>query len=215
MLIERRKTINIISILVIVISIVALSIAFAILSSTIRINGEAAIASTNWDIHFSPNPTIEPAGNISINPIITASDINGHSVTPSATATAATGTSTDISYSVTFLSPGEQVQYEFYVINNGDYAGRISAVNKKNVLSCTSAIQAEADIVCNELTYTLTDANGNIITPGKTIPPKTSEKLILTLGYDMDRTMTSDMLPTSTVTVTSESLRVSIIYSQD
>ena len=31
----------------------------------------------------------------------------------------------------------------------------------------------------------------------------------------MDRSMTADMLPSSTVTVTPESLRVSIIYSQN
>ena len=212
---ERRKSLNLITICIIVISIVALSIAFAVFSSTLRINGEADVASTNWDIHFSPDPTIAPAGNISINPIITASDLDGHSVTPTATATAATGTATDISYSVNFKSPGEQVQYEFYVINNGDYAGRISAVNKHNILSCTSSVQAEADVVCNELTYTLTDANGNVITPGRTIASKTSEKVILTLGYDMDSSMTADMLPSSTVTVTPESLRVSIIYSQN
>lgn len=212
---ERKKSISLIIICIIVISIIALSMAFAIFSSTLRINGEAEVLSTNWDLHFSPDGSIEPALNVSIDPIITAASLDGNPVTPTATATKATGTATDISYSVTFRSPGEQVSYEFYVVNNGDYDARISAVNKNNTLTCTSAIQSEANTVCNELTYTLTDKNGNQVTTGRTISKKTSEKFILTLGYDMDRSMTGDMLPTEPVTVTSESLRVSIIYSQN
>lgn len=212
---ERKKSIHLIVACALVISLIALSIAFSVFSSTLRINGQAEVVASNWDLHFSPSSTIGPSGEVSINPIITAYDENGNPITPTATATAATGVGTDLSYSVTFRSPREQVSYEFYVVNNGDYDARISSINKSSALSCTSAIQAEADVVCNELTYTLTDASGNIVNPGRAISSKTSEKLILTLGYDMDGTMTPSMLPTSTVTVSADSLRVSIQYAQN
>lgn len=214
---ERKKSINLIVICAIVISLLSLSIVFAIFSSRLRINGEAEVLSTNWDLHFSPTGSIGPETTISIQPIITsfATDPFGNPLSPTATATAATGTATDISYSVVFKTPQEQVQYEFYVVNNGDYAAKISTVNKSNTLSCTSVKQAEADVVCNELTYTLKDENGNDVTAGKLIESKTSQKLILTLGYDIDGTMTGDMLPSEPVTVTEDSLRVSIIYSQN
>lgn len=211
---ERKKSINLIITCVIIICLLTLSIVFAIFSSTLRINGAADIASTNWDLHFSNSSDVGPAVSFAIDPVITATDIDGREITPTATATQATGVSTDLSYTVHFKSPGEQIQYEFYVVNNGDYDAKISTVNMRNSLSCTSDNQAEADVVCNELTYTLTDTNGNPITAGRNINSKTSEKMILTLSYDIDRTMTGDMLPTSTVTVTEESLRVSILYSQ-
>ena len=212
---ERKKSINLIVVCALVLSLLALSIAFAVFSSTLRINGAADVAASNWDLHFSPSDTVGPIGVVSIEPIISASQLNGNDVTPTATATAATGDATDISYSVTFRTPGEKVSYEFYVVNNGDYNARISAVNKSNTLTCTSAIQSEANAVCNELVYTLTDENGNPITTGKTIASKTSQKIILTLSYDYDRTMTGDMLPTQPVTVSEDSLRISIIYSQN
>ena len=214
---ERKKSINLIFFCTLVISLVTLSIAFAAFSSTLTINGQAEVLSTSWDVHFSPSSTVGPEGTISINPIITSFlvDGNGNPVSPTATATPATGTATDLSYSVTFRAPQEQVQYVFYAVNNGNYPAKISTVNKSSSLTCTSSIQAEADIVCNNLIYTLKDENGNDILSGRTIAAKTSEKLILTLGYDIDGTMTEDMLPSTPVTVSSDSLRVSIIYSQN
>lgn len=212
---ERKRSINLMVMCSVVISLITLSVAFAVFSSTLKINGQAEVVTSKWDLHFSADSTVGPGAQVSINPIITALDASGNPVTPTATATAATGVDTDLSYSVTFRSPREQVQYEFYIVNNGDYNAKISTINKNNTLVCTSAIQSEANIVCNELTYTLTDSTGQIVTTGRTIGAKSSEKLILTLGYDMDGTMTPDILPTSPVTVSSDSLRVSIIYSQN
>ncbi len=146
---NRKITIPIV--IVLIIAVVSLGVAFAAFSTTLNINGTAAVESTTWDIFFTsqddgPKPTQSttvPAANISTGGT-TAENISASYV------------ATTYTWNASFKSPGDRIVYTIYVKNGGNYNAQVSNIVKPAV-QCTTDPQN----ACQYISYNLwTDSTG-------------------------------------------------------
>ena len=155
---EKNRGTAVAVIAALVISVISLGVAFATFSQTLNINGTATVQASTWDIHFSGASDGSTVGGT-----ISGSASN----TTGATATSAdegnTLTGTDFTWSASFKSPGDRVQYHFYVANEGNYNARISNVITPAVTCTTGSNPTSPETTyCNKITYTVSyDAAGN------------------------------------------------------
>lgn len=126
---------------ILIVGIVLMSVAYAILSTNLQINGTANVAATRWDIHFQNfDDTQIPANTINNEPntgII-------KSVTTSATAI--TNLKADLK------KPGDTIRYKFDIKNAGTIDAKLNSFSIDKNCSTSSA--------CDDVTYTVTCLNG-------------------------------------------------------
>ena len=194
-----EKTKNILMALLIV-GIVSMTIAYAALTQRLNINSNAKVLSKNttWNIHFT---------NLSAPTKIIRDNILDIIDSSSTTLSGLTAT---------LSAPGDSVSYTFDVINEGTINAKIntSGVHLANVSSATctgSPVPSEADctLVKNNLTYTLTYANGTALADGDKLAAGATKSLKLTITYNASATN----VPTNDVTITG--LDSYIDYIQD
>ena len=202
--IEKRRKMVKAGILIAVISTITLTVAYAALSSTLKITGTGTVNASNWDIQidtsiFQPNTT-----------------------TGKATYTTPTITGTTIAnYTASLLLPGDSVTLHFDVKNNGNLNAEIaSIINNSPVCTSETGNTQDASLVCDnlEVTFRYNDyteisvgdvintssefcENGNDISSGITT---------LTVKIKLKDSMTK--VPSSKVTISN--LRHEIIYTQ-
>ena len=140
---KKKKDSLFLVIVTLIISLIGLCIAYATFSQTLRINGSASVTASNWDIHFSS--TEGGSGGGTITP--TLSNINGSQ--PTSTASVGTFNSTQLTWTGSVKSPGDRIEFAFYIVNNGDYNAKISSLSK-SALTCKSNNVVETTI-CNKL----------------------------------------------------------------
>lgn len=202
---HRQKTKKIAStfILILVVSIISLTIAYAALSETLTISGSGTVNASNWDIN------------------VANSTVYSNKSTGSATFTTPTISGTTISYSVSLTKPGDSVTLYFDVTNDGDILGEITSI-VNSTPTCTSATgnTSDATLVCNNLQITMTYADGTAVSVGDVINTdsyrcttgttsgwsKTYIKLVISLNSNMSS------VPTSQVTLSN--LKHDILYGQ-
>ncbi len=148
----ENKKITIPIVIVLIIAVVSLGVAFAAFSTTLNINGTAAVESTTWDIFFTsqddgPKPTQSttvPAANISTGGT-TAENISASYV------------ATTYTWNASFKTPGDRIVYTIYVKNGGSYNAQVSNITKP-AITCTNDTKS----ACSHLSYNLyTDNAGN------------------------------------------------------
>ena len=101
---------------IVMVSVLTLTVVYAALSTTLQINGQAAVSAANWDIHLD---------NVVLN-------------SSSATTTAPTITnSTTASFSTTLTKPGDFYEFTIDVVNNGSIDAMIDSVTKNPTLTTT------------------------------------------------------------------------------
>ena len=113
----NRKTLYIILCIVLV-SIFSLTIAYAALSVTLNIVGNAEVVASTWDIHLD-------------NVKVTSGSVSG--TTPSITSP------TTATFSTNLTTPGDFYEFTIDVINNGSIDAMIDSVVKTPTLSSTQA----------------------------------------------------------------------------
>ena len=112
---QDRKTLYMV-LSVLVLSIFTLTMAYAALSTTLQINGNAEVSAASWDIHLD---------NVQLN-------------SSSATTTAPTITdSKTATFSTTLTKPGDFYEFTIDVVNNGSIDAMIDSVTKTPELSDT------------------------------------------------------------------------------
>jgi len=121
---NNKITIPIIAALVI--AVISLGIAFAAFSATLTINGNATIEASSWDIHFSETEKTSTAGSGA------APAQGGVTITPtiesgSAHSLVSTLTRDTFTWSGTFRTPEDTLEYRFWIVNAGDYNADLSA----------------------------------------------------------------------------------------
>lgn len=122
----------------VVISAISLGIAFASLSTTLRIDLNTKVESNTWNVFFDDDLTgTGPTGEVN------------KTIAGTAVSTTATLTSTVFTGGVTLKNPGDSVTYDFYARNTGDFNAKVSNVIEPT-LTCTFADNTDATTFCNE-----------------------------------------------------------------
>ncbi len=195
---EKSKNVIVFGVLAIVVSLVAVSIAYAGFSQNLNINGTANVKSVRWDVHFSNLGTAVATG--------TASEVTAPTIKEGSTVIG--------DYSVQLISPGDTIYYTFDVVNTGNFNAMLTGVTI-GTPSCISSVPAEQSVVCGNLSYKLYDTSSNteITTADNVVlAAKTGVrhfKIVLTYSSST----TASQLPTANVTV--GGLGVTLTYTQD
>ena len=157
---------------VLAVSLIGLTIAYAQLTQRLNINGTAKSKSNTWDIHFE---------NLK-------STVTGNAVLSQDNPLTIVSNSTTISGSVGNLSlPGDSIVYTFDIANKGTISAQLSADPIISTPECSSNDETGATVVCENVIYTLTYADGSKIKTGDILEKgeKKAAKLTLSLKNSM------------------------------
>ena len=162
---------------VLIVGLVAMTVAYAALSTNLQINGTANVAATTWDIHFA---------NVAVDTANTTTGLDYDLGTLDSTAlpsASATGTLID-DLTVTFNKPGDKLTVNFDIVN----AGTIDAKNTSFVKHITKDSGTASTADTNDVvTYTITcgtGANGNNTVLTKAGGSNASASCTLTVQFD-------------------------------
>ena len=157
---------------VLAVSLLGLTVAYAQLIQRLNINGTAKSKSNTWDIHFE---------NLK-------STVTGNAVLSQDNPLTIVSNSTTISGSVGNLSlPGDSIVYTFDIANKGTISAQLSADPIISTPECSSNDATGATVVCENVIYTLTYADGSKIKTGDILEKgeKKAAKLTLSLKNSM------------------------------
>ena len=157
---------------VLAVSLLGLTVAYAQLTQRLNINGTAKSKSYTWDIHFE---------NLK-------STVTGNAVLSQDNPLTIVSNSTTISGSVGNLSlPGDSIVYTFDIANKGTISAQLSADPIISTPECSSNDATGATVVCENVIYTLTYADGSKIKTGDILEKgeKKAAKLTLSLKNSM------------------------------
>lgn len=136
------------SVLALVISFVAISLAYAGFTQTLNVGGSAIVKAAKWDIHFE---------NL-------VENTSGLAVVESP-AYIKSGSTAIEDYAVTFSKPGDSLTYTFDVVNSGNFSAQLSSVDIGTPI-CKLTVSGEENIntanVCSNVSYELFDATTNV-----------------------------------------------------
>lgn len=172
------------------------TIVYAGFTQQLDIQGNATVKKSSWAIKFT---NLQPVVKTGTATEVTAPTINTND--------------TKISdYDVTLTTPGDSVTYDFDVTNEGTFDAKISSITIPKPTCAGSGVNAEADKtnVCNNLTYTLTYADGTQLAVDDTLTSGETKSLKLTLTYLSS--INAEQLPTEDVSISN--LAISVIYAQ-
>lgn len=157
---------------VLAVSLIGLTVAYAQLTQRLNINGTAKSKSNTWDIHFE---------NLK-------SNVTGNAVLSQDNPLTIVSNSTTISGSVGNLSlPGDSIVYTFDIANKGTISAQLSADPIISTPECSSNDATGATVVCENVIYTLTYADGSKIKTGDILEKgeKKAAKLTISLKNSM------------------------------
>lgn len=192
---DKKKNLGIIGgVACLFVVIILVGVVWAGFTQTLEINGSGSVKSSSWKIKFTNLSAVSLTGS--------AKEI-----------TAPTLTDTKIGdYAVTLEKPGDSISYTIDVKNDGTFDAEISSIDIPTPTCEGTGANATTDAanVCKNLTYTLTNSNGNTVAQGDTLVVGETKTFTLKLTYSAS-TEAAD-LPTNDVTISN--LKVPIIYVQ-
>lgn len=162
----NNKDYKIIAVIALCIGIVALSIAFAAMSSTLKIRATTRYGGNEWNIHFA--------------------NIDEGSTTGLAEKGKVRLKSTTITISdVVLHKPGDTVTYTFDIVNSGLIDAKVESIaDLIPVFIGTGENKIDDEkIVKDNFYYSLTYVDGTPITNGNTLLSGASKRVKLTIGY--------------------------------
>ncbi len=178
---EKERKIKTLSVIALIVAILGLTVAFAALSTTLKINGTAGVNAATWDIHFENLNPGQVTGSAVINQ---EPEIGGEKST------------TIGDYDVTITKPGDSVLFTFDVKNAGTIDASLSELTKslKPVCTSNSGISEDETIVCDGLTYTLTYTDNDLpVAKSDTLNQGETKNLSLKLAFDSDKVPSDDV----------------------
>lgn len=178
-------------------TLLSLSVAFAALSTTLRINGSGLVDPDKWSVHFANLGEATVTG--------TASVTSGATLTDD---TSITG------FDVVLRAPGDSVTYTFDVVNDGYVDAKLTSVVKATPVCTGTATDdakktEDATLVSDNLVYTLvyTDTN-EAVAENDTLNAKETKNLTLKVSYNSE----VSELPSSDVEISG--LDIDLVYGQ-
>ena len=181
--------------------IVVLGLVYAAFTQQLTINGTATGRSSSWKIYFSR---------------LTSPILNG--TAKELTAPTIKNNSTTIGdYSVSVTSPGDYIEYEFDVTNDGDYDATLSNLSINSASSLTYVGSGDnktndENNVKSQIEYTLKyKSDGTTVSQDDTLKSKETKTMLLRLTYKTFND--ASLLPQADVAISG--LGISLTYTQD
>lgn len=174
------------TIVILLFIVVALSIGFALLSTTLKINGIAGVNKHTWDIHWE---------NVD----------NQAGVTPVNEATINPSDNTEVNFEADFTIPGDYYEFTVDAVNRGDLDGMLQKIE-------TTVNGTSVDDIADYLSYSIKYADGttpeenDLLAAGKLIPYK--------VRLEYKRTITNEQLEELPDDGEPYSINVKITYIQ-
>lgn len=190
---SKKRIFSVIAILFIAcISMTAISFAYASVTSKLSIDGYASMNTAKWSVHFQ-----------------NLSNANLKGTTLEITKPTLQNNSTSISnFNVEFMNVNDGVNYTFEVINDGSLDAKVSSIVIPKPI-CTgigTTSYEDAELICNNLNYSLTYIDGTKIQTGDTLDKGQLKSFILNLEYS------GTQLPQNVVKISG--LSITLIYIQ-
>ena len=132
--------------------ILGITIGFALLSTTLFINGTANIKSNTWNIHWDSDSIEETTG----------------SVTATTPASVTDAEEKNISFAVEFELPGDFYEFSADAVNEGSIDGKIETISIK-FYEADGTTEIDKDDLPEEITYSLTHKDGTAIAENEVI----------------------------------------------
>ena len=177
-------------------AVVLLTVGFAALSVTLRINGTGRLEG-KYSVHFE---------NYDSNGVIATNTGYATSVAP-----VINQNKTELNnFSVTFTAPGDAVEFKFRIVNDGNINGEIESITfDDGTITGTNVPQGIGNYITRELKYD----GGNALAQGDVIG--VNENQVVTLTYYFDREKSLEELNfASDDALTISGLEVTIVYKQ-
>ena len=181
---EKERRIKVLSLAALIVAVLGLTVAFAALSQTLTIKGNASVDAATWDIHFETPSGVTGStdGAATINKTPTFNDTS----------------ITDIDVSIT--KPNDMACWNFEIVNNGSINAKISSIEISKLCTIDSPVescdwnndgtvtQEDVDKVNNNISfyivYTGPDlVDEQIIKEGDTLNSRDSIGVQLMIGY--------------------------------
>ena len=156
-LFSSRKTLSL-TLIIMAISILSLTVVYAVLSVTLNITGSTEIAASNQDIHLE-NPIVR-TGSVSAN----APSISGNN---------------NLSFTANLKTPGDYYEFTVDVVNDGTVDAMIDSIVKTPELT-----EEQSKYIKYEATY----QNGNSISTKQTLKKGTRTPIIIRVEFRKDLT---------------------------
>lgn len=170
------------------VSVITLTIAYAVLSTTLTIKGSAKINSATWNINITAGNDFTTYGSAKFGyPTIESTTISG--------------------MKVDFYQPGDGVRFPFTVRNDGSLDGKLKEV-KKGTISCSSTNNYNAQKVCENITYTIKYEDGSEILEGDVIKSGGVQFFVLEIMYNKK----TDFITSTEVSI--DGIDVVLLYEQ-
>ena len=170
------------------VSVITLTIAYAVLSTTLTIKGSAKINSATWNINITAGNDFTTYGSAKFGyPTIESTTISG--------------------MKVDFYQPGDGVRFPFTVRNDGSLDGKLKEV-KKGTISCSSTNNYNAQKVCENITYTIKYEDGSEILQGDVIKSGGVQFFVLEIMYNKK----TDFITSTEVSI--DGIDVVLLYEQ-
>lgn len=169
---ENKKTIILIVLGVI---IVAMSIAYAALATTLNIGGTITSPSANWDLHFINFSSASTPETTTLGETNTA-EIK--SITTSSTSIT--------SMKVELKKPGDSIVYTFDIKNFGNISAKLNSATSNITCSNNNCSHATYSVVC-------LDSSHNVFQQNQNIEPNEVINCTLTLKFKDDATISDDV----------------------
>ncbi|MDR0956031.1 MAG: hypothetical protein LBM73_02810 [Candidatus Nomurabacteria bacterium] len=173
---NRHRNTRIIAVAALVVAVIGLGVAFAVLSTTLKINGSATIASNDWNIHWA-NLSCAPSGEAKVvadapNTYIGAGD--------GTTDVSSTTTGDTVHVAAQFLSDGDSVTCTMDAVNG---SSSLNAKLKEAPTADTSALTDIGGVSGNDVTATLEYSDGTTPAANDKLAKSSSKTWKLVLTY--------------------------------
>lgn len=180
---EKDRGFRVVTVIALIVAIVGLTIGYSAYTTTLKINGSAHVNPAEWKVLFKYTDGQSAVTATRVGKVL-AEDVT----VPTLTATAISG------FYVTLRAPGDSVTFDFQVANDGELDAKLTTYTMGS-LTCkpangSTATQAEATAICNDLSYTLTLANATPAVNDELLK-ETSKAAKLKLEWNTNSTATA------------------------
>lgn len=170
------------------VSVITLTIAYAVLSTTLTIKGSAKINSATWNINITAGEDFTTYGNAKFGyPTIKSTTISD--------------------MKVDLYQPGDGVKFPFTVRNDGSLDGKLKEISK-GTISCSSTNMTNAQKVCENISYTIKYEDGSEILEGDVIKSGGVQFFVLEIMYNKK----TDFISPTEVSI--DGIDVVLLYEQ-
>ena len=166
--------------LILLITVVALSIGFALLSTTLFINGSSTIKGNTWNIHWDEDSIVESEGSFPATTPADVTDEDGENIT----------------FAVEFELPGDYYEFTVDAVNEGTIDGVIESIDMNYYADGAT----EPSEVPEEIIWTVKYADNTTPTVGNILAKDGVKKYKVRIQFDPE----ADELPATTTTGTYE-----------